>query len=177
MIHLYFGEGKGKTSAAVGLSLRALGWKIPVIFVQFLKSRDSGEIFLLKSLGVCVIRGNPLQKFPSKMTDAEKNESSIACRKMLLDAISICEKIPKNDEKNVRSLFVLDEACAAWNVGEGAREAFSSLVLNPPPFVELVLTGRNPPKIFLENADYSTEFVKKNHPFDFGIRARKGVEF
>ena len=72
LIHLYWGEGKGKTTAAMGLALRALGNGKRVVIVQFLKGGDSGEIPLLRSLGATVYRGKAGQKFVHQMSEAEK---------------------------------------------------------------------------------------------------------
>lgn len=171
MIHLYFGEGKGKTTAALGLSVRALGSSVPVVFVQFLKSRHAGEVDSLEKLGAVVLRGKGCGKFVSAMDEDERRKTRRISDANLSRALSIVS------ECGAPALLVLDEVCAAWNSSLVDRGAVESLVMSPPPLLELVLTGRNPPAVFLERADYITEMVKVRHPFDSGVAARRGVEF
>ncbi|MBQ3670071.1 MAG: cob(I)yrinic acid a,c-diamide adenosyltransferase [Treponema sp.] len=175
MIHLYCGDGKGKTTAAVGLSVRALGNGVPVVFLQFLKGRGAGEVQVLGALGAFVFRGKSGDKFVSQMTDAEKAETKRISDENLSRA---CAEVRRLCECG-RVLFVLDEVCAAWNAALVDKEAVSALVerAKGSGCVELVLTGRNPPVFMSEAADYVTEMKKIKHPFDAGIRARRGVEF
>ena len=86
-IHLYCGEGKGKTTAAMGLALRALGSGRKVVIVQFLKGRQSGEILLLQSLGARIFRGKAGLKFSFQMSDEEKIETRILHRNCPVTAI------------------------------------------------------------------------------------------
>ena len=182
MIHLYYGDGKGKTTAAVGLSVRALGNGWRVVFVQFLKNTPCGEVTALERLGATVLRGKAGEHFFSKMTDAERRATREISDRNLERALSLCARAGQT----APLLLVLDEVCAAcrYDLVDGA--AVDSLVrsLRQSPHtdaaqapVELVLTGREPPEHFFAAADYITEFRKERHPFDLGIRARKGVEF
>ncbi len=170
MIHLYFGEGKGKTSAAVGLAARMIGNGFPVIFVQFLKGRISGEVDSLSKLGAVVLRGKGGGKFFSKMTDEEKSESREISGQNFEKALSLVKTKDK-------SLLVLDEICAAVNYGLLEQNKVEEFLRNLPKGVEVVLTGRNPPESFFELADYVSEIKKIKHPFDRGIPARRGVEY
>ena len=174
MTHLYYGEGKGKTTAAIGLSVRALGIGIPVVFVQFLKGREAGEVKMLENLGATVLRGKAADKFVSAMSDEEKIATKKISDENLSRALSICRKI---SERNEKVLLVLDEACAAWNFSMADRARIEEIVRMPLKNMELVITGRNPPSFMLECADYATEMRKEKHPFDSGTKARKGVEF
>jgi cob(I)alamin adenosyltransferase len=72
---------------------------------------------------------------------------------------------------------VLDEICAAYNLGAVDSKLAESIILNKPEGLELVLTGRNAPPLFLEAADYVTELIKRKHPYDAGISAREGIEY
>jgi len=173
MIHLYYGDGKGKTTCAVGLSIRCLGNKIPVVFLQFLKSRHAGEIKMLKKLGAKIIRGKKSSKFTFQMTDEEKSETRKISIENYNKALELCKKISKKS----KVLFVLDEVCAAWNTDLVDRVEIEYLITNPPENVEIVLTGRNPATVLIEKADYVTEFKKEKHPFDNGQKARVGIEF
>ncbi len=166
LVHLYWGAGKGKTTAAMGLALRALGAGRRVAVVQFLKGRDSGEIPLLRSLGAQIFRGKAGERFTFQM-DGEEREATRALqtdhlrRALALDA----------------DLLVLDEACAAWQKDLVDRALLKGAVLDRPEGREVVLTGREPPEWMREAADYVTEMRCHRHPFEQGVPARRGVEF
>lgn len=166
LIHLYWGEGKGKTTAAMGLALRSLGAGRRVVIVQFLKGGRSGEIPLLQSLGAQVFRGKAGGKFTARMDEAERAETRDLQTEHLREAL-ICGA----------DLLVLDEACAALEKGLVDGELLRRAVLEKPAGQELVLTGRRPAEWMLEAADYSTEMCCHRHPFSRGIPAREGVEF
>lgn len=166
LVHLYWGEGKGKTTAAMGLALRSLGAGRKVVVVQFLKGGPSGEIPLLEQLGVRVFRGKAGQKFTFQMSEAEKAETKALQTENLRRALAL-----ESD------LLVLDEACAAWQKDLADRDLLKQAVLDRPQGREVVLTGRNPPDWMEEAADYVTEMKCCRHPFEQGIPAREGVEF
>lgn len=166
LVHLYCGDGKGKTTAAMGLALRALGSGRSVVIVQFLKGGQSGEIPLLDSLGARIFRGKAGTKFSFQMSEEEKAETLALQTENLRHALS-CEA----------SLLVLDEACSAWQTGLVDRALLQKAVLERPDGQEVVLTGRNPPEWLWEAADYITEMSCRRHPYERGIPARKGVEF
>lgn len=201
MIHLYYGDGKGKTTAALGLALRAVGNGFRVVFVQFLKNAPCGEVVALERLGVPVLRGKAGTHFFSKMTEAEKRDTRALSDSNLQRALSLCGlssvESPSPSPTALSAdrgcmtepvLLVLDEACAAYRYGLVDRNCIEHLLqsVKPPSSaiqgaapgsVELVLTGRNPPPLFFELADYITECKKERHPFDLGLAARKGIEF
>ena len=166
LVHLYWGEGKGKTTAAMGLALRSLGTGRKVVIVQFLKGRQTGEIPLLERLGAQVLRGKAGQKFSFQMDEEERAETRALQTENLGRALE-CDA----------DLLVLDEACAAWRKDLVDRELLQRAVLDRPQGREVVLTGRNPPDWMREAADYSTEMKCHRHPFEKGIPAREGVEF
>ena len=166
LVHLYWGEGKGKTTAAMGLALRALGAGRRVAIVQFLKGRQAGEIPLLEKLGARVFRGKAGQKFTFQMSEGEKAETRALQTENLRLALAL-----------EADLLVLDEACAAWQKDLVDRDLLKQAVLERPQGREVVLTGRNPPDWMGEAADYSTEMRCCRHPFERGIPAREGVEF
>jgi cob(I)alamin adenosyltransferase len=165
MIHVYTGDGKGKTTAAMGLALRAAGTGKAVIIVQFLKGRDSGEIVSLKKIdGITVFRNSRDWGFFYKMTeDARSN--------VILENNGNLEKALEMKSE----LLVLDEVISAYNMGAVDKGKVDTLINAPP--CELVLTGRDPPDHFIASADYVSEIRKVKHPFDRGIKAREGVEF
>ena len=105
LLHLYYGDGKGKTTAAMGLALRALGSGKRVVIVQFLKGGQSGEIPLLEQLGATVYRGKAGQKFVFQMNEAEKAATRALQNKNLAAALAQpCD------------MLVLDEAGSAWEL-------------------------------------------------------------
>ena len=166
MVHLYWGEGKGKTTAAMGLALRALGNGCRVVVVQFLKGADTGEIPLLRQLGAEVYRGKAGQKFVFQMNDAEKAATRALQNENLRAALA-----------RPADLLVLDEACAAWELNMVDRQLLEQAVRERPAGQEIVLTGRKPAPWMEELADYSTEMHCWRHPYEKGFKARKGVEF
>lgn len=166
LIHLYWGEGKGKTTAAMGLALRALGAGKRVVIVQFLKGGGSGEIPLLRRLGAEVIRGKAGQKFVYQMSEEEKQENRALQTKNLRKAM-----------ERPADLLILDEACAVWQNGMIDRELLKEAVLRKPASQELVLTGRQPSTWMVEAASYNTEMRCHRHPYETGVTAREGVEF
>lgn len=193
LIHLYYGDGKGKTTAAVGLCIRAAGNKKRVLFTQFMKDGSSGEISLLKELpGAEVLWGNVPYGFYSRMADEEKRlfakEQEKLFQKILekieeeRKRIGACtqnaaeaEKTPVQD--GVSMLLVMDEITYAYGFRLIDRVRLENLLNNKPDFLEIVMTGRNPKRFLVDAADYVTEMKCEKHPFEKGISARKGVEF
>lgn len=166
LVHLYWGDGKGKTTAAFGLALRALGSGVRVTVVQFLKNGQSGELEPLRRLGALVYSGCGDVKFFSRMTEGEKREKLALHNEQLRQALlRPCD------------LLVLDEACAACRHGMVDEQLLRQAVLQRPAGREVVLTGRAPAEWMHEAADYSSEMICRRHPYQKGIAARKGVEF
>lgn len=166
LIHLYWGNGKGKTTAAMGLALRALGAGRRVVVVQFLKGSETGEVPLLRWLGATVLRGKAAQKFVFQMNEEERAEN----RRLQTENLRAALALPAD-------LLILDEACAAWQLNMVDRELLRAAVEQRPAAQELVLTGREPAEWMRAAADYSTEMRCHRHPYEKGIAARKGVEF
>lgn len=166
LVHVYWGEGKGKTTAAMGLAVRALGCGARVVVLQFLKGRPSGEVAPLERLGATLLRGAPNEKFVFEMSEQEREDTKAHYTRLLQQA----REIPCD-------LLILDEACAAWQLDMVDRELLREAVLQRPAGQEIVLTGREPAPWMREAADYSTEMRCLRHPYEQGIQARKGVEF
>ena len=165
LVHLYWGRGKGKTTAAMGLALRALGRGKRVTVVQFLKKGTSGELEPLRRLGAAVYAGG-CGKFVSQMTLEEKQKASRQNTEHLKNALTLpCD------------LLILDEACAAWQRDVVDRGLLRNAVLERPVGREVVLTGREPAPWMMETAHYSTEMRCHRHPYQKGVPAREGVEF
>lgn len=166
LVHLYCGEGKGKTTAAMGLAARALGNGLRVTVVQFLKSGTSGELAPLQRLGAMIFSGKAGTKFVSQMNAAERAQT----REMQTEKLRRALETPCD-------LLILDEACAAWTLEMVDPALLKSAVLERPESREIVLTGRDPAGWMWEAADYITEMQCHNHPYRRGIAARKGVEY
>lgn len=170
LIHINTGDGKGKTTAAVGLSLRAAERGLRVCIIQFMKAlrEESGEITAIRRLeNVSVKRygGNLLAKDHPPVEDIK---SEVA--KGLAEAFELAEN-------RGCDLLVLDEINVAVSMGLANKEDVIRLAQVSKGKVELVMTGRNAPQEFIEIADYVTEFKAIKHPFEAGIQARRGIEF
>lgn len=199
MIQLYTGDGKGKTTAAVGQAVRAAGSGYRVMFCQFMKGGESGELEILKELPqVEIYRCEREFPFFNAMTDRDKEEiteiHNAIIRNIIrrLDGLNNTGNISVNGSGAVGLMVVLDEITYPLNWGLIDVSLFKDLVGKVKALyngrsgdsgeeslsrIELVLTGRDPDRFILENADYITEMKKLRHPFDWGIQARKGIEY
>ncbi len=173
LVHIYTGDGKGKTSAALGLTVRAVGWGWKVLFVQFFKREDdpSGEknIFRRYLKDVELVRGDqrhPL--FQKEEVEEERVRASVEW--LFLHA-------KRRLEEEGFDMVVLDEIMSAIKGGYLELEEVVGFLEKRPLSVEVVLTGRDAPPELVKRADYVTEMLKIKHPFDEGMKARKGVEF
>lgn len=167
MIHIYCGDGKGKTTASVGLSARMAGYGKKVLFVQFLKGSYTGELEMLEdSKNITVMRCDKNYGFFRSMSEEDK-ESIISCHNSNLKFVF----------NNMHSfdMIVLDEIFAAYNYGLADKAMVKKITEEYDG--ELVMTGRDPDAWFVEKADYVSEVRKVKHPYDRGIKAREGVEF
>ncbi|MDR2569730.1 MAG: cob(I)yrinic acid a,c-diamide adenosyltransferase [Oscillospiraceae bacterium] len=171
-IHVYYGDGKGKTTAALGLALRAAGFENNIVIVQFLKNWVCGEHISLKHLpNIVLYQAKSVSgKFVSDMTDDEKLETKVSQDECLKNALKLVES-------GRCDMLILDEAIDAYMLGVLDSELLKGLIINKPESLELVVTGHNPDAWFLERAAYVTEMKKHKHPYDVGMKARRGIEF
>lgn len=170
LIHIYCGEGKGKTSAALGLAIRAAGRGLGVVVVRLMKDCDSGELDSLKKLPeVTVVPAPEKLKFVFEMDDAEKEQYREMVSSMLYAAGELI--INKNAD-----VLIIDEACSAVTTGMLELEELIGFIKNKPENLEVVLTGRDPPRELIELADYVSEIKKIKHPFDNSTPPRLGIE-
>ncbi|MDR3551818.1 MAG: cob(I)yrinic acid a,c-diamide adenosyltransferase [Clostridia bacterium] len=167
-IQIYMGDGKGKTTAAVGLAVRAAGSGMKVLFCQFLKGRQTGEIAPLEQLGVTVLRTGGVKKFIPGMTEEEKRECA-AEQRACFDRMRA--------HMGEFGLIVLDEVLGAIETGMLSCAEVAALCREKPAAAELVLTGRISPRELLEAADYVSEIRCVRHPYEKGLGARKGIEY
>lgn len=171
LIHIYCGEGKGKTTSAVGLAVRALGSGMKVCIIQFLKS-GSSEINVLKSLEpnlkvyVCE---RPFDFF-WKLDGIEKEK----LRKEVRKEFELAKNISSS---NLYDLLVLDEILGAVENKLVEEDELLELLRNRNQSVEIVLTGRYVGEKILNIGDYVSKMQQIKHPFESGIAARKGIEY
>lgn len=171
IIQLYTGDGKGKTTAALGLSFRALGRGFKVKIVQFLKSRDCGELETAKELSpnLEIIRVNSQQKFLFKMNEEE--------RAVVRDEIGRgIEYIKELFREESCDILITDELTWVVNGGFLTMDEVRELARLRPESMEWVITGGRAPAELIELADLVTEMKKIKHPYDEGLPARIGIE-
>lgn len=171
LIHIYEGDGKGKTSTSVGLSVRCAGSGQEVVFSQFLKDNTSSEVSILEQIeGITYVYSERHFGFFFQMKEEEKEEARVYYRQHFEKAVETALS------KNAR-LFVMDELMSAYNLGVVDRDRVIEFLKTKPEEMEVVMTGRDPAPELVELADYVSRVVKIKHPFDQGIPARKGIEF
>jgi len=172
LVHIYTGNGKGKTTAAIGLGIRACGRGLKVFMAQFLKGMKTGEIMTLKKLepDFTLYRGASTNKFTWDMDDDE----FIKAREAQQDVFNCALEAARSGKWN---LIILDEIMAAISAGFVNLEDVKEFVRNKPGMLEIVMTGRNAPPELVELADYVSEINEVKHPMKNGIPARKGIEF
>jgi len=168
LVQVYTGEGKGKTTASLGLCFRAAGRGLEILIIQFLKPPENyGEHLAAEYFENLTIMPLGLDHMVSKVPK-EKD-------------IKIAKEVLETAKKEIYSkkydLVVLDEVNVAmsWNLLD-PKEVISVLS-GRPPNVEIVLTGRGAPAEIIEYADLVTHMTMIKHPFDKGIKARKGIEY
>lgn len=171
LLHIYCGDGKGKTTAALGLLMRAAGRGMRVHLVQLMKGRDTGELAVLRQIpGVTLARCDRDYGFVRAMGPAERQAITACHNRLLADAQALAET-------GQLGLLVLDELNPAYAHGLLDRPLARHLILQRPPALELALTGRAPDQVFLQAADYISEITALRHPYRQGVPARKGIEF
>lgn len=170
LIHLYVGDGKGKTTAAMGLAVRAKGAGKRVLVAQFLKGQPTSELGPLGTLGIDVVRTEEMKKFVFQMNEGELSAARADCRAVL-------DRVRRAVEGREYDLLVLDEAVDAVNVGLIDSKELLSILAGRDANTEVVMTGRNPGEDLVEAADYLTEMTARKHPYQRGVASRKGIEF
>jgi len=167
-VHLYTGNGKGKTTAALGLALRAAGAGLRVYIAQFLKKGDFSELTALRKFGKAItIRQFGTGKFVT-------GTPSETIRLMTLEGIKAAKAAVCNGKFDI---VVLDEICCAIDLKIIQLNQLLNVLLEKPGGVEIILTGRNAPRKLIAMADLVTEMRVVKHYFDCGVKARKGIEY
>ena len=167
-VHIYCGDGKGKTTCAMGLCVRAAGAGKKVLLHQFLKDNTSSERTIIDKLpGVTVMPGAKMDKFTFQMNEEElqalreSNDANLAC---------LCDMAKDYD------MLILDESVYAMDMGLLSEDKLIEWLEKKPEHLEVVMSGRNPSDRLKEHADYISEITKIKHPFDQGLSSRIGIE-
>lgn len=175
LVQIYTGDGKGKTTAAFGLALRAAGQGNKVLIYQFLKpdSLDIGERFALR-IGGIRIRVEAMD-IPWDMTKSPNDPQAVAAAQAAIhDAL---KRLTETAEKRFYDVLILDEIVYCLSKGLATLEDVKQLIDKRDSRVEIVLTGRGATPELLALADLVTEMKNIKHPLDSGTRARQGIEF
>jgi cob(I)alamin adenosyltransferase len=168
-IQVYTGNGKGKTTAALGLALRAAGHGMRTFIAQFLKGQPSGEIEALKRLEP-LIRVEQFGRKGFILVGDGPDEADLERARQGLRRV---REVLDSGEFRV---VVLDEVNTAVHLKLLTESEVLDVMARKPEGVELILTGRYAPEAFLERADLVTEMKSLKHYYDAGVRAREGIE-
>ena len=169
-IHIYCGDGKGKTTTGMGLCARAAGSGLKVLIYQFMKDNSTCERKVLEQIpGITFENGLSREKFSFQMSPEEKQE-----RKKYYES-QFC-RITEKARSEKYDLLFLNEIIYTIRAGLFDETLLLSWLREKPEELEVVLTGQDPSPRLVEAADYVSEIRKKKHPFDQGIPARRGIE-
>ena len=168
------GDGKGKTTAALGLAMRAAGNRLRVLIIQFIKGQwKTGESQSFKALEpqIEIVRmgqGFTIERLRDKRIPIEKHELAAS------EAFARAADVVRSGDYD---MVILDELLGSVKAGLVPLDDVLALVRDKPPALHLVLTGRGAPPELIEAADLVTEMRPVKHPFQQGIKAQRGIEF
>lgn len=170
LVHIYCGNGKGKTTCAMGLCTRAAGYGYKVLIYQFMKNNKTSERKILEQVdNITFVDGLESEKFSFQMTEEEKAER----RAYYLDQFrNITEKV----QKEKYQILFMDELIYTIDAGLFDEAVLVDYLKNKPEDLEVILTGQNPGATVVALADYVSEIRKVKHPFDQGQGSRYGIE-
>lgn len=195
LIHVYTGTGKGKTTASLGLALRAVGHNMSVYMIQFMKSGDTGELFAVEryvpnikiiQFGKDALTEKQMKIFGYQHQEEHRTKNELGNEEIYIFLPDDDEKEPSRrafeyGQKIIMSgevdVVILDEINCALDKKLIPVEEVVSLLQNKPEHTEVILTGRGAPKEIIDAADYVSEIRRIKHPYDKGILARKGIEY
>lgn len=190
LIQVYTGEGKGKTSASLGLSLRAVGQGFSTYIIQFMKSGDSGELFSVKkyipNIKIVQFGKDAISEKQLKMFEFDGQGDTDGTDGRFIFLPDAAEKEPARRalehaanviKSGKYNLVVLDEINCALSKNLIDIEDVIRLLDEKPETVEVILTGRNAPQAIMDRADYVSEIKQVKHPWEQGIGARRGIEY
>ncbi|MDO4476256.1 MAG: cob(I)yrinic acid a,c-diamide adenosyltransferase [Lachnospiraceae bacterium] len=170
LVHIYCGNGKGKTTTGMGLCVRAAGYGYPVLIYQFMKDNGTSERKILEQVpNIKIVDGPDKIKFSFAMTEEEKKQERIFNDEQFERVTQMAV------QGNYRVLF-MDETVYAIRAGLLDEDKVLQFLKNKPEDLEVILTGQDPSDRLIEAADYVSEIRKIRHPFDDGVPARVGIE-
>lgn len=169
LVHIYYGDGKGKTTAAMGQAIRAAGSGLQVLVFQFLKDNSSNERKVLEEVeNITLLPGKRHVKFYNQMNGEEKAEYRHYNSKALDEIVKFCINF---------DVLLLDEAVCATDLNLLSEAKLVDFLKHKPRGLEVILTGHRVSDELFDVADYVTEMKKVKHPFDIGRSAREGIEY
>ncbi len=171
LVQIYTGPGKGKTTAALGLALRAAGWGKKVIIYQFLKP----PALVLGERKALTKSKLPIKIVPVdiKWNMRKKNNTALVCEKIN----QTCNEILTISQKGKYDLIVLDEIIYCLSKKLVSLQCIKNIIKSKKPDVEIIMTGRGATKDIIKLADLITEMKEIKHPFKKNVKARKGIEY
>ena len=171
LVHVYTGNGIGKTTCSLGVALRAIGWGAKVCMIQFIKGySEIGEIKFADSFKDNFL----IKQFALDLSLGIGDNKSKSRQKEALEALNYARDIIKSA---VFDIVILDEINNALHFELISTDEVLELIKNKPSKTELILTGRDAPQVIIDAADYVTEMTLVKHPFYEGVGARKGVDY
>jgi len=170
LICVFYGNGKGKTTSALGTALRAAGQGFRVLILQFMKKKQNiGEVNALTAAGLPI----ELRQYGSRVFFKSR-----ACEPIdIFNAQQGLEAFKKAMERRVYDMIILDEINIAIDFGLLDCEEVCTIIASRPSDLHLILTGRNAPAELIELADLVTEMREVKHPYNHGVQAQKGIEY
>ncbi len=169
LVMVYTGSGKGKTTAALGLALRAMGHGKKVFFLQFMKgSKEYGEVQIAAALPLLTLVQSGLETFVIKGSPSPED------LRLARQGLDMAKQAVKSGDYD---LVVLDEVNIALDYQLFPLEEVLELIKSKPSGLDLVLTGRYAPPQVLEAADLVSEVLEVRHHYEAGVQAREGIEF
>lgn len=170
LVHIYCGDGKGKTTCGMGLCARAAGSGLKVLIYQFMKNNETSERKTLSlSDNITFVDGLPAEKFSFQMTEEEKAERREYYASQL-------KKVTAMAAEEGYSVLFLDECIYTIAAGLLDQRLLIDFLDHKPDDLEVILTGQGPSRALIERADYVSEIRKIKHPFDWKQPARMGIE-
>lgn len=171
LVHIYTGDGKGKTTACAGLALRMAGSGKKVLYSFMQKGFKSSEVKMLEKMeNIDVLQVCTIRKFSHFLNEDEKKKYAGQHREGIRKIIDMASK-------GTYDMVVVDEAMGAVNEKALETGDIMELIQKKAPGCEIVLSGRNAPEKLIGLADYVSEIKAVKHPYEKGIKARKGIEY
>ncbi len=170
LVHIYCGDGKGKTTAGMGLCVRAAGYGYRVLIYQFMKNNRTSERRILENVdNITIVDGLEEEKFSFQMTQQEKRERKEFYAQQL-------QRVTDLAREGRYDVLFLDEVIYTIRAGLLDEDRLLAFLDTKPDKLEVILTGQGPDEALLRRADYVSEICMRRHPFTEGQPARDGIE-